>query len=226
VGDGAFDVQRPRPSRNSWRPQLRGRLVPHAGGTAVTVDLAVHPFVLVFTAFHAVFFLGLSWILGAVAFSREVEGAEEALAQALGATVRGEREVDALFEPADPSRPGAESGAPPSLRARVEPDRVAFRVDHATLRADAVGVEVPGEVRVAWTEIGECRVGEGQIVLEDAGGRRLASFSCADLPPRDADWLAAWIGAQAGRRRTSPEEAERQDRERQRLARLVRDVDR
>ena len=42
---------------------------------AITVDIGVSPFVFVFTAFHALFFLGLTWLLGALAFSGEVEGA-------------------------------------------------------------------------------------------------------------------------------------------------------
>jgi hypothetical protein len=48
VGDGTFDVQRAISYRNSFLPQIRGKISAAPGGSRIAVTMRLHPFVLVF----------------------------------------------------------------------------------------------------------------------------------------------------------------------------------
>ncbi len=126
VRDDRFEVQAPLGGRNSWRPVLTGRLSDAGGGTFVRLAVTVHPFVLVFTLLHAIPFMGLSWLIGCWAFSREVEPAITRLIELIGVTEVGDQARDRTRDVAEPDEPGAAARAPLSLEARTDIDSARF----------------------------------------------------------------------------------------------------
>lgn len=72
--------------RNSWRPSAEGKLVAAGGITLAQVTMQVQPWVRVFTMVHAVFFLGLTWVMGVLAFSFEADKLRRTLDEAMDGT--------------------------------------------------------------------------------------------------------------------------------------------
>ncbi len=211
--------------RNSWRPVMTGTLRPQGSGSLVEVALTVHPFVFVFTLIHGLLLFGISWLIGAAAFSFEVGKATRALSAALGVTLEGDEALAAGLEIADPAEPGAEASAPHSLHAGADGDSVTFRVGRATVEVDRAWLVVtpPGDepVRLAWDDVGAVDVHDldhtPHLVVE---GPRAVVLPAADVPREHLEWLADYVESRAARWRGSPEDRVRAAQQRRALSRL------
>ena len=221
IRPGRFELQRPVPStRNSWRPRLKGKLTEAGEGVVIDVSIGVHPLVFAFTAFHGLFFLGLTWLIGAAAFSWEVPGATEALAEAVDARAIGD-DVDSMQVQSDPEDPGAATGAPWSFQARARVDEVRFTVfgasafgglvpaRHLKLMLGPHGVTVDPRgvpaIEVPWGELQACVVEGDALTLERSGAPSI-EIAAGGHDARDLVWLAAFITARARDRRATATE--------------------
>jgi hypothetical protein len=70
-----------RGRRNGWHPVMSGRLEPHEGGTRMRLEVRPRRWMVVLSAVYSLPLFGVVWLIGAVAFSREVPGALVALAE-------------------------------------------------------------------------------------------------------------------------------------------------
>ena len=218
IRPGRFELQRPVPStRNSWRPRLKGTLTEAGEGVVIDVSIGVHPMVFAFTAIHGVFFLGLTWLIGAAAFSWEVPGATEALAAAVDAQATGD-DVDSMQVLSDPEDPGAATGAPWSFKARARVDEVQFTVFGAsaygglvkarrlrlTLGPHGITVDPNGvpPIDVPWGQLQACAVEGDALTLERSGAPSI-EIGAGAHDARDLVWMAAFITARARDRRST-----------------------
>lgn len=224
VRPGGFTLTAPLHSgRNSWRAVMTGTLVAVEGGTLVEVSMMPHPFVVLFTLVHAIPFLGLSWLLGVAAFSSDVGRSLGVLGQALGAYAVGREEVERVQPLSDPTRPGAEVGAPLTLSPRVEQDGAVFVVDRWTLRVGAAGARTVGpdgvERELPWEELVGADATGGALVLRLPHGAEVA-LPLRSVPEAHGLWLAAYVDAVAHRFRASADQVARQDAARRQLGAL------
>lgn len=218
--------------RNSWQPHIRGHVLPANDGSLLEFTLGVHPFLMVFTALHAIPFLGLSWLVGAAAFSWHATRAIDEMRALLGHTIEDPEAIAAEQSAADPTVVGAEAAAPWSLRARTGQGAVTFTLRRdgwfgerfIDLRVTALGVETD-KGAMTWDEL------ERVDVLDDEPDRilRLASATTTlDLAAdkharRDLFWLKDYLRGQDRRLGASANELDDARRRVQSLAALKRD---
>ncbi|MCB9693633.1 MAG: hypothetical protein H6736_17610 [Alphaproteobacteria bacterium] len=220
---GAFQGTFRRGStRNSWRPQLRGHVHAVAGGTLVEVQLPMHPLVLAFTALHGMFMLGISWLIGFGAYHFDLVHVRGLLRDTLGATLEGDAAlVEAQEHPvADPASPGADTGAPFSLRVRTDREHARFVLKGPdrprTVAVSAAGVSVARGRPVDWNDLRSVHASPGVLVLDTLAGP--VEVPCSGTPEADVRWLVAYLEARNARYSDDPEARARNEAARRQLA--------
>ena len=200
--------------RNSWAPRIKGHVLPAGEGALIEAEMTAGLFIKVFTAFHGIFFLGLSWLLGAGAFSWHANKAKDGLRELLGPTAEDPDEISELQPTADPTALGAESNAPWSLRAVMRPGEVEFSLDTdgwlgartTTLRVDQHGVTV-GDTSMTWDDLRRVDVvNESDARHLDLIGSHTLSIEANHVPGRDLMWLKDYLRSQD--RRLGPSDDE------------------
>lgn len=228
--DDRFELVHHVPNvRNSWRPQVTGTLTPAGDGVRIELTGTVNWFVFLFTAGHGVFLLGITWLVGAGAFSWEMGKVREAVHRALGEGTLWGEDMAKAQSLSDPTAAGAELGAPWSLRARVEVDEVRFelRADEGILGSpvlldvDAGGLQIRQgrtSARIPWDQLltvahvnKPSRLG---VVDRDGNSWEIGTGS---HPERDLDWLVQYLNS---KRIDDPEGLEARRQARARAARL------
>jgi len=200
--------------RNSWAPKIKGHVLPAGDGSLIEAEMRVHLFIKAFTAFHGIFFLGLSWLLGAAAFSWHANKAKLGLRELLGPTVEDPDEISKLQPTADPTELGAESNAPWSLRTVMRHGEVEFSLDTdgwlgrrtTILHVDQLGVTV-GDTSMTWDDLERVEVvleGDGRHL--DLVGPTTISVEASLMPGRDLMWLKDYLRGQD--RRLGPSDDE------------------
>lgn len=223
VRDTGFSVTVPLTGgRNSWQAVLSGKLVEAPNGTLVELSLMPHLFVVIFTLFHAIPFLGLSWLMGVAAFSGDVNRSLQGFGEAIRASAIGRDAVIAMQPLSDPTRPGAEAGAPLTLSPRLQDEGVTFAsggwtlwVGPSRVRAtDPDGIDLDLE----WEELEGADTRGDELVLRTKNG--VVILPLRNVPEHHQLWLATYVDAVAHRFRASTEDAARQDEARRQLGRL------
>lgn len=201
-------------NKNSWRPMAAGKLTAAGGGTLIEVRYPMHPFVVVFTLLHGLPFLGLTWVIGLLAYAASLQQVKNALFELVQAVAKGADAYEcANAAVSDPTRPGAAAAAPFSLRARHGMDHVTFALGSTSLRVDAAGLTLTGETsaKVSWEELTGALAGEAAgstLALFTASGN-VISLSMVGLPEADQQWLADYINARDAERTASDEDRAR-----------------
>jgi hypothetical protein len=218
--------------RNSWEPRITGHVLPANDGSLVEFTLRAHPFVIAFTALHAIPFLGFSWLMGCAAFSWHANRAVSGIRSLMGHAVEDPYRIAAQQRTSDPTVVGAEAAAPWSLRSLTDEGTVTFTLRRdgwfgersRALKVTALGVETD-EGAMTWDEL------ERVDVIEDDPDRllRLAGATTSiDLRAdkhelRDLFWLKDYLRSQDRRLGASSEELDEARRRVQRLSTMNRD---
>ncbi|MCA9490402.1 MAG: hypothetical protein KC621_10775 [Myxococcales bacterium] len=220
VRDSTFSVHFPS-SGNPWSPVVTGRVVPLSGGTVVEVTLMPNVFVLLVTLAYALPFLGVPWLAAAAAFDGSSGEALQAFATVVGAQAVGREAVAAVQVLADPSLPGAETGAPASLSPRTGARSVSFAVDGWRIEVSSARLRVSRARRsttLDWAEITSIGAEDATLVLHTTGGD--LPLAVPSLPEPHRDWLVRYLRAASRRFGASEQEAARQDAARRELGQL------
>lgn len=216
--------------RNSWRPSLKGRMRRAAGGTLVEVRYPMHPFVMLFTAVHGMFLLGISWLMGLAAYSWDLRAARELMKEATGATLENEEaEAKAAgHEVADPTSPGADANAPLSFDARSDMDEARFTVrgrdgSRTTVVVSSAGLALHRDgqtLSVDWNDLERVDLKENEhsvdLWLQTRSGDRFAPIG--GHGEADRLWLATYLESRNRVWSQGEDERAKNDAERKRLA--------
>lgn len=221
--DDTFWVRVPISSgRNSWRPYIEGELTGANGGTLLQVRFPMNLFILLFTFFHGIPFLGLTWLIGLGAYLWGIGQVKAPFEESLDISLTGTeaRRHAAGQAVADPEAEGAAAAAPVVFRARAGVDGASFRLGRGTLEVRGGGIRY-GDEDLRWDDVRIVAAkGRRLVVLREDGSP--LELPCGDARPEEIQWLATYLQAR-NRRWTTPEERrEAEARARARLKQMVR----
>lgn len=213
-------------SRNSWRPRIRGTMQSAAGGTLVEVTYPLNLFVAVFTFVHGLALLGISWVIGFLAYRWDLLHGRQLFEDALGAThvQAAALEMAALHDVANPRSPGAAADAPLSFDVRTSTTDAVFTLRGAdrTLRLTVSqrGIELRGR-QLSWDQLLDVDAAAGVLSLATATDPLLVSIE--EHPAADQAWLVDYLRARDERWTSSADERDESLRAQQQLAGLRAD---